>query len=122
MKAKTTMAAALAASLLVLAGPALAHPQLVNAAPAEGASVAATNHLTLTFNEQLMPKLSGIDLLMVGNPGTVIGGMKTTVGEDGKTLIIDLQQPLAAGKYQLDWHAVSPAIHRTTGSFTFTVR
>jgi methionine-rich copper-binding protein CopC len=90
--------------------------------------VAATNRLTLTFSERLMPQLSGIDLAMTGMPGMAnhapmkIGGVQTTVGEDGKTLIAALPRPLAAGTYKLDWHVVSVDTHRIAGSLTFTVR
>lgn len=127
MKTKTLFAAFAALSIGVPA-PALAHPKLVSSSPAASATVAATNRLTLTFSERLMPRLSGIDLAMTGMPGMAnhapmkIGGLRTTVGEDGKTLIAALPRPLAAGTYKLDWHAVSVDTHRIAGSLTFTVR
>ena len=128
MKTKTLLAAALAALSLGVSAPALAHPKLVSSSPAATATVAATNRLTLTFSEHLMPQLSGIDLAMTGMPGMAnhapmkIGGVRTTVGENGKTLIATLPRPLAAGTYKLDWHAVSVDTHRIAGSLTFTVR
>lgn len=128
MKTKALFAAALAALSLGVSAPALAHPKLVNSSPAASATVAATNRLTLTFSERLMPQLSGLDLAMTGMPGMAnhapmkIGGMRTTVGEDGKTLIAALPRPLAAGTYKLDWHVVSVDTHRIAGSLTFTVR
>ncbi|PKB25358.1 hypothetical protein B0I00_0554 [Novosphingobium kunmingense] len=126
MKTKTLFAAFAALSIGVSA-PALAHPKLVSSSPAASATVAATNRLTLTFSERLM-QLSGIDLAMTGMPGMAnhapmkIGGVRTTVGRDGKTLIAALPRRLAAGTYKLDWHVVSVDTHRIAGSLTFTVR
>ena len=128
MKTKTLLAAALAALSLGVSAPALAHPKLVSSSPAATATVAATNRLTLTFSEHLMPRLSGIDLAMTGMPGMAnhapmkIGGVKTTVGEDGKTLIAALPRPLAAGTYRVTWSAAGADTHRMGGNFSFTVR
>jgi len=128
MKTKTKFAALLAILSIGLSTPALAHPKLVSSTPAASATVGATNRLTLTFSERLMPRLSGVDLAMTGMPGMAnhapmkIGGTTTAVGEDGKTLIVTLARPLTAGSYKVDWHAVAADTHRIVGSLTFTVR
>lgn len=128
MKTKALFAAALAALSFGVSVPALAHPKLVSSSPAASATIAATNRLTITFSERLMPQLSGLDLAMTGMPGMAnhapmkITGVRTTVGEDGKTLIAALPRPLATGTYKVDWHVVSVDTHRIAGSLTFTVR
>lgn len=120
----------LAAAILVIgvAGPALAHPKLLVAAPAAQATVSNVTRASLTFNEALTASLSGIDLTMTAMPGMrdhapmKIAGFKTALGEDGKTLTAAFPRPLPAGAYRLDWHAVAADTHRITGSLTFTVR
>lgn len=47
---------------------ALAHPKLLSATPAAGATVAKPTKLTLNFYEDLVAPLSGIELTMTGMP------------------------------------------------------
>lgn len=121
------------ASLVAIAGlataaPALAHPKLVSSDPAQGATVAKVNRVTLTFSEPLMAALSGIDLVMTGMPGMEhhaamkMTGVKVSVGPDGKSLVAVLPRPLPTGSYEADWHAVSTDTHRVAGKLTFSVR
>lgn len=117
-----------AALVLGLSSPALAHPKLVSSNPAASAAVHGANVITLRFSERLMPRLSGAEVTMTGMPGMAnhgpmkISGLRTTVADDGKTLVARPPRPLAAGTYRVDWHAVSADTHRITGSVTFTVR
>lgn len=119
---------ALAATFLVAAAPAIAHPKLLNATPAPGGTASKVTQASLAFSEQLVPQLSGIDLVMTGMPGMAnhapmkIAGFKTSVSDDGKTLTAAFPRALPAGNYTLDWHAVSVDTHRVTGKFTFTAR
>lgn len=117
-----------AALMLGIAAPALAHPKLVSATPAANTAVSSTNVITLSFSERLLPRLSGVEVTMIGMPGMAnhapmkIAGLKTAIGEDGKTLVTRFPRPLAAGTYKVDWHVVSADTHRINGSLTFTVR
>ena len=117
-----------AATLLLGAAPALAHPKLVSASPAANATVARPTQLQLVYSETLIPALSGIDLTMTAMPGMKshsamkVKGFATSVGKDGKTLVVALPRPLPAGTYQVDWHAVSADTHRITGAYTFQVK
>ena len=126
---KTLVHAVAAAALLMgVAAPAWAHPKLVSSTPAANATVVSTNRITLTFNERLMPRMSGVELAMTGMPGMAnhapmkITGYRTAFEGDGKTFVMTLARPLSAGTYKLDWHAVSADTHRITGSLSFTVR
>lgn len=128
MKPIRIMGAAAIAALVAIASPAIAHPRLVSSTPAAQAAVNNVTQVALVFSERLMPQMSGIDLAMTGMPGMAqhapmkITGFKTSVAEDGKTLVAAFPKPLPAGTYRLDWHAVSADTHRIAGNLTFTVR
>jgi methionine-rich copper-binding protein CopC len=128
MKSIRIMGAAAIAALVATASPAIAHPRLVSSAPAAKAVASNVTKVTLVFSERLMPQMSGIDLAMTGMPGMAnhapmkVTGFRTTVAEDGKTLVVAFPKPLPAGSYKLDWHAVSADTHRITGSLIFSVR
>ncbi|KQX24141.1 MULTISPECIES: copper homeostasis periplasmic binding protein CopC [unclassified Sphingomonas] len=111
-----------------IASPALAHPKLVSATPAAGSTVSRPTQIALAFSETLMPQMSGLDLVMTGMPGMArhapmkVAGFKTSVSQDGKTLVAALPKPLPAGTYDAHWHVVSTDTHRIEGHLTFTVR
>ncbi|MFN3468720.1 MAG: copper homeostasis periplasmic binding protein CopC [Novosphingobium sp.] len=115
-----------APALALIATPALAHPKLVSSSPAANTAVAKPTRLTLTFSEDLVAPLSGIELVMTGMPGMAnhapmpIKGFQTAV--TGKVLTVTLPRPLPAGSYDLTWHAVAGDQHRIEGKYSFTVR
>jgi methionine-rich copper-binding protein CopC len=119
---------ALAAAALTIATPALAHPKLVASNPAANALVAKPSKLELRFSEKLVGQFSSVDLTMTGMPGMAnhgpmkVNGVATSVASDGKTLVVKLRKPLAAGTYKLDWRAVSADTHRVNGSYSFKVK
>lgn len=120
----SALGAALAA-LLFTAAPALAHPKLLSATPADGASATATRKIELRFSETLLPAFSGADVVMTGMPGMAghspmkMTGLRVTVTKDGKTMVIESKKPFPAGDYRVDWHVVSSDTHRITGSLSF---
>lgn len=113
---------------LVIAAPAFAHPKLVSATPAAGSTVSGPTQITLAFSEALMSQMSGLDLVMTGMPGMAshapmkVAGFKTSVSQDGKSLVAALPRALPAGSYDAHWHVVSTDTHRVEGHLTFTVR
>lgn len=115
-------------ALAALPSGALAHPRLISSAPAANAAVAKPVRLSLSFSEKLTAPLSGVDLVMTGMPGMAdhapmpVRGFKTSVEEDGKTMIVTLPRALPAGSYELSWHAVGADQHRASGQYAFTVR
>jgi methionine-rich copper-binding protein CopC len=111
----------------MIASPALSHPKLVSSMPAAKATVSNVSQVSLAFSESLVAPVSGAELTMTSMPGMAnhrmkISGVKTSVGQDGKTLVAAFAKPLAAGTYQLDWHVVSTDTHRVRGTLAFTVR
>ncbi|WP_336982093.1 copper homeostasis periplasmic binding protein CopC [Altererythrobacter fulvus] len=113
---------------LALAAPAFAHTHVVASSPAASATVSNVRNVTLTFNEAVMPALSGFELVMTAMPGMAdhpamkISGVKVTASADHKSLVATLSRPLAAGTYDVNWHAVGDDTHRMTGKVSFTVR
>ncbi len=118
---------ALLLPLALVASPALAHPKVVTANPAAGATVAAPSQITLQLSEPLVAKLSGATLTMTGMPGManhapMTVAVKSSVGADGKTLVLAPSKKLPAGQYRVDWYAVSGDTHRVTGTHAFSVK
>ena len=125
-KFRSLIASVLVAGV-VIATPALAHPRLEAAQPADNAVISSTNRISFTFSEELVPAVSGMDVTMTGMPGMPnhsmkMTGYKTSVSEDGKTLVATFGRPLMAGTYSVQWHVVSSDTHRINGTLAFTVR
>lgn len=120
--------AVLAATLLALATGAQAHPKLLAANPAPDAIVAKADRIELRFNERLVPAFSGADLVMTAKRGAnrpsemKIAPVTSTIGRDGRSLILAPGKPLEPGTYRVAWHAVSSDTHRIKGTFSFRVR
>ena len=115
-----------ALAILGLASAAQAHPKLQSASPAPNATVAKPARLALRFSEKLIPKFSGVDLIMTAHRGTAHPPMKVAtaagVAEDGRTLVVTPKGPLAPGRYSVAWHVVSGDTHRVAGNFAFAVK
>jgi methionine-rich copper-binding protein CopC len=108
-------------SALALASQASAHAHLTAATPAADSAVAAPKQLTLQFSEKLQPTFSGLTVTMpqMNDAPTPV---KVTVSKDHMSLIATPTQPLSAGVYKVNWHAVTADTHRMTGAYSFTVR
>jgi methionine-rich copper-binding protein CopC len=119
--ASLTQAVTVAGVLWFGSTPASAHTRLLSSTPSAGA-IAPTpvSVLRLRFSEALIGRFSCLTL--VRRDGTKASGVTCSVATDGKTLIATLRTPLAAGAYNLAWHAVATDTHRSQGAFTFMVR
>ncbi len=116
-----TVAAALLVSALT-STTALAHAHLTSAEPAPQSQLTvAPTQLTLHFSEDLEPSFSNATLTHQGDK-TVSTGKASLSGKGKNTLLVPLKAPLSAGEYQVTWHALSVDGHKTTGSYTFTVK
>ncbi len=105
----------------VVATTAFAHPKLVKSDPAGDAVIAASpKALRLSFNEELVPKFSGVEIKDQKGQRIEIGIIAPDPA-DKKQLVIELPSPLANGLYKVDWHAVAADTHRVQGSYSFTV-
>ena len=123
-------------ALGLMATSAVAHPKLKSAIPAaemdanasskESAvatkekTVGAPKEIRLLFSEAVIAKMSGIVLKdEAGKP--VPTGSPQTDPQDQKQLIVPVAIPLAPGRYNVIWHAVSDDTHRVKGEYKFTI-
>ena len=106
---------------LISASPALAHAHLkAETPPADAVLAASPSALSLGFSEGLEIGLSG--LILKGQDGRVIPtGGAVLAPNDDKKITVPLKGALSAGKYTVEWHALSKDGHATHGSYQFTV-
>ena len=113
---------------LAFAGVAQAHTRLVSSTPTANATVSKPGRVVLTFNERVVANFTGATLAMTSMPGMAshqpmaITGFTSAMSADGKTLTLTMRRALAAGTYQLRWHAAGADTHRMEGTLSFTVR
>jgi len=115
------MAAVIVTAASMLGTAALAHPALQSADPAAGAAVATSpKQIRITFNENVTPQFSGVEVKdQTGRMMTT--GKATTDPANKKQLVIPVQEQLPPGDYKVEWHAVSDDTHRVKGSYSFSV-
>jgi methionine-rich copper-binding protein CopC len=118
---KTFLAGAVALSLAFgLAAEASAHAKLVKSDPPAGGAAKDNKTVELTFNEEISGKLSGA--VVKDSAGKTVPS-SAMVDQNGKGLMVMMKDPLKAGAYKVDWHAVaSDDGHRTTGSLAFNAK
>lgn len=105
------------ALVLVIAGPALAHADLVASDPEDGAVLATPpRSVELTFSEGLDAAKSSFRL--IGPDGDVGNG---AASRDGSTSMVLEDLVLAPGKYRIKWTAAAEDGHIERGSLGFTV-
>jgi len=113
-----TLAILAACGALAAAGEAAAHAHLTASTPAANAAVPAPKEIVLTFTEPLQPKFSGLAITM---PAMNNMAVPAKVSVSGKTMTAIPATPLAAGAYQVRWHAVTADTHRVEGQLSFSV-
>jgi len=108
---------ALALGALMLAGPADAHAKLRSSVPAADAELAAAPQtLTLTFNGNV--RLAVLTLSTAGRDIPVALDRNAAAAPQVSVPL----PPLAPGKYQVQWSALSPDDgHVVKGSYSFTI-
>jgi methionine-rich copper-binding protein CopC len=116
-----------AATAMLAASLAFAHPKLVSSTPADNAEGAAPQQIELHFSETLTKQFSGAKLVMTGMPGMsdhspMKVDAKVSGSDDPKAMLIVPAQPLQAGTYSVEWRAVSADTHAVSGKITFTVK
>ena len=121
MSKKISMAAVTMIVASLGCSAALAHPELQSADPAAGAAVATSpKQIRITFNENVIPQFSGVELK--DQAGKVIAtGKAKTDPTNKKQLVVPVQGQLPPGDYKVEWHAVSDDTHRVKGSYSFSV-
>jgi methionine-rich copper-binding protein CopC len=109
------------AACLTSASHALAHAHLkAEMPPADAVVPASPSALSLDFSEGLEIGLSGV--FLKGQGGRIIPtGAAVLAPNDDKKITVPLNGALSAGKYTVEWHALSRDGHVTHGSYEFTV-
>ncbi|HAS1949511.1 TPA: CopC domain-containing protein YobA [Enterobacter asburiae] len=99
----------------------LAHAHLKQQIPAAGSVVTAPQALTLNFSEGIEPGFSGV-VVTDAQKQVIKTGLATRDEQNKAQLAVPLEQTLASGTYQVDWHVVSVDGHKTKGSYHFSVK
>jgi methionine-rich copper-binding protein CopC len=100
---------------------AYAHPELQSAEPAVGAAITTSpKQIRITFNENVIPQLSGVEVKDLTGK-TIPTGKVVTDPANKKLLVVPLKEQLSLGDYKVEWHAVSDDTHRVKGSYSFSV-
>lgn len=111
---------AAAAISIGFASQAMAHAHLKSAVPAaDGTVKTAPSELDLTFSEGLNLKFSGIKV--TGPDKATVKTGEGMLMNSGTTLMVPVTDKLPAGKYTVEWHALSTDGHKTNGNYSFTI-
>ena len=102
---------------LALLSRAQAHAFLDHALPRVGSTGPAPATVRLWMTEDLEPAFCRVQVL--DRTGREVDRRDATIA--GSTMTVSLPS-VPAGTYQVIWKAVATDTHRTTGTFTFTVR
>lgn len=121
MSRMTSLPAVAVIAMSLLGSAAYAHPELQSAEPAAGAAMMTSpKQIRVTFNENVIPQLSGIEVK--DQAGKMIPtGKAATDPANKKLLIVPVNDQLPPGDYKVEWHAVSDDTHRVKGSYSFSV-
>src|ERR1700737_2946711 len=117
----TSMAAVTMIAVSLFGSAAYAHPELQSGEPAAGAATTTSpKQIRITFNENVIPKMSGVEVK--DQTGKIIPtGKAATDPANKKLLIVPLTEQLPPGDYKVEWHAVSDDTHRVKGNYSFSV-
>jgi methionine-rich copper-binding protein CopC len=117
----TTAAAFTLVTAILYGGVTYAHPQLQSAEPAAGAAMTTSpKQIRITFNENVIPQFSGVEVK--DQTGKMIPtGKAATDPANKKLLMVPVNEQLPPGDYKVEWHAVSDDTHRVKGSYSFSV-
>jgi methionine-rich copper-binding protein CopC len=81
--------------------------------------VSAPAQLRLEFSEGVEAAFTKVTITKDG--AVVPVKSLATEGSDRKTLIVTPAEPLTAGTYKVEWHAVSVDTHKSEGAYGFKV-
>ena len=121
MSKMTSMTAVTIIAASLFGSAAYAHPELQSAEPAAGAAITTSpTQIRITFNENVIPKFSGVEVK--DQTGKIIPTGKAAIDPaNKKLLIVPVNEQLPPGDYKVEWHAVSDDTHRVKGSYSFSV-
>jgi methionine-rich copper-binding protein CopC len=115
------VAVAIISICCLLTGLAHAHAVLKKASPAAGAVLRqAPAEVRLTFNENIEPRFSQIDVT-ASKGGKIAAGPLAVDPQDRKQILVPLPA-LEPGRYKVKWRVLSVDSHKVQGEFTFEVK
>jgi methionine-rich copper-binding protein CopC len=118
-RARVAALAAVAATLLLFPAIVAAHAELLEATPADGATVEGTPaEISATFDEPLLTDGSTFSIRNAAGERLAVGQIDP---DDSTRLIIDPVPELAPGKYEIRWRAATADGHAENDTWTFTV-
>jgi len=79
----------------------------------------APHEVTLWFTQELEPAFSTVEVR--NSSGARVDSGKVSIGPGDRKVMRIGVKPLAAGTYNVSWHALSVDTHTTEGTFTFRV-
>jgi copper resistance protein C len=107
-----------AATMVLAAPPAMAHAELIESDPAQGATLATVpTQVRLTFNEPVSPAPNLLEIIGPGNATWTVG----TPAVAGAVITIPVTPTGPAGPVTLAYRVVSSDGDPVTGSFRFTL-
>jgi methionine-rich copper-binding protein CopC len=119
MSNRIPIAAAFAAMLLApTAVFAHAYPQK-GIPPINGTVRVAPHDLSITFDDELEPKFTGVVVTDSKGVRVDLGNAHVPAGH-AKELVVGLK-PLTPGRYEVRWHATDTDTHKTHGSYYVTI-
>ncbi|KAF1070665.1 MAG: Protein YobA [Pseudomonas citronellolis] len=118
---RSSLFACLTLAAALLNAPAVfAHAHLKSEVPAADSTVKAPQELRLTFSEGVESKFTKVVIKAADGTTAKVSGI-TNSADDAKVLVVNLEQPLAAGTYTVQWNAVSVDTHKSDGHYSFKV-
>ncbi|MFC7464329.1 copper resistance protein CopC [Brachybacterium sp. GCM10030252] len=112
------LAAAVIVALTLLPAPAHAHDTLISTDPADGDTLEASpDDITLTFSADVL-EVSPV-VRISDESGETLSEITPSV--EGPTATAELEEPLPAGTYTVEWRVVSSDGHPIEGTFDITV-
>ena len=107
--------------MLCVAPALFAHAKLMRSDPVAGASLdSAPRHITLVFTEKPEAALSSIRLVAPNNDTTLLSSLRRDSNNE-YSLIADVPDGIADGRYRVLWKAAGSDGHPSLGSFDFVV-
>lgn len=106
--------------VLFAAPPAFAHDRLLEADPADGATVHAVDFTAVTLTFSAEPLELGNQMVVKDSAGTVLFEGEPRI--EGMKAIAELKGVPTAGEATVQWRVVSSDGHPITGQFAYTVR
>lgn len=112
-----------ALGLLCQTGPGFAHAHLKAAVPVvDGTVPTGPVEIELTFSEGVDLRFTGLKITGPGKMAVPTGAAALGGGGDTTLVVPVSPPPLRPGAYTVSWHALSTDGHKTSGTYTFSVK